>query len=65
MRYFFEGGATNGPYMPDGSAPSLTSIDVTSSSDGLKLADAFTRIARSAVRHRMVNLVQEIADRQS
>jgi transcriptional regulator with XRE-family HTH domain len=65
VRYFFEGGATNGPYMPDGSAPSLTSIDVTSSSDGLKLADAFTRIARSAVRHRMVNLVQEIADRQS
>ncbi|MEA3156412.1 MAG: hypothetical protein QOK44_4001 [Betaproteobacteria bacterium] len=66
VRYFFEGGATDGPYMPDGSAPSSTSIDVfASSSNGLKLADAFTRIARSAVRHRMVNLVQEIADRQS
>jgi len=66
VRYFFEGGATDGPYMPDGSASSSTSIDVfASSSDGLKLADAFTRIARSAVRHRMVNLVQEIADRQS
>jgi transcriptional regulator with XRE-family HTH domain len=64
--FFFEGGATGGPYMPDGSAPSPTYIDdFASSSDGLKLAKAFTRLARSTVRHRIVTLVQEIADRQS
>jgi transcriptional regulator with XRE-family HTH domain len=64
--FFFEGDATGGPYMPDGSAPSPTYIDdFASSSDGLKLAKAFTRIARSVVRHRIVNLVQEIADRRS
>ena len=64
--FFFEGAATGGPYMPDGSAPSPTYIDdFASSSDGLKLAKAFTRLERSAVRHRIVNLVQEIADRPS
>jgi transcriptional regulator with XRE-family HTH domain len=64
--FFFEGGATGGPYMPDGSAPSPTYIDdFASSLDGLKLAKAFTRITRSAVRHRLVDLVREIASRQS
>jgi transcriptional regulator with XRE-family HTH domain len=64
--FFFEGGTTGGGYMPDGSAPSPKYIDdFASSSDGLKLAKAFTRLARSTVRHRIVILVQEIADRQS
>jgi hypothetical protein len=59
--FFFEGG-TGGPYKPDGRAMSPSHIDdFVSSSDGLKLAKAFTRIPKSAVRHRIVQLVQEIA----
>jgi transcriptional regulator with XRE-family HTH domain len=61
--FFFEGG-NSGPYVPDGSALSPSYIDdFVSSSDGLKLAKAFMRIPRSAVRHRIVNLVEEIAGR--
>jgi transcriptional regulator with XRE-family HTH domain len=47
--FFFEGGATGGTYIPDGSAPSPTYIDnFASTSDGLKLAKAFTRTIRVA-----------------
>jgi transcriptional regulator with XRE-family HTH domain len=64
--FFFEGGATGGSYIPDGSAPSPTYIDdFATSLDGLKLAKAFARITRSAVRRRIVVLVQEIANKQS
>jgi hypothetical protein len=64
--FFFEGGATGGPYTPDGSAHSPAYIDdFASSLDGLKLAEAFMRITQSAVRHRIVVLVQEIANKQS
>jgi transcriptional regulator with XRE-family HTH domain len=62
VSYFFEGG-NSGPYVPDGGALSPSYIDdFVSSSDGLKLAKAFMRIPRSAARHRIVNLVQEIAE---
>jgi hypothetical protein len=47
--FFFKGGATGGTYIPDGSAPSPTYIDnFASTSDGLKLAKAFTRTIRVA-----------------
>jgi hypothetical protein len=51
-----------GPYVPDGSAPSPTYIDeFVTSHDGLRLAKAFMRIPKPAVRHHIVALVNEIA----
>jgi hypothetical protein len=45
-----------------GEAPSPTYVnEFVSSEDGLRLIKAFMRIARPAVRHRIVNLVHEIA----
>jgi transcriptional regulator with XRE-family HTH domain len=62
--FFFEA-AVGGPYKPEGRAPSPAYIDdFVSSSDGLRLAKAFMRILRPALRQRIVNLVQEIADSQ-
>jgi transcriptional regulator with XRE-family HTH domain len=59
--FFFEGGES-GPYKPDGSALSPAYIDdFVSSEDGLRIIKAFMRIARPAVRHRIVDVVQEIA----
>jgi len=59
--FFFEG-AVGGTYKPDGSAPSPAYIDdFVTTSDGLRLMKAFMRIARPAVRHRIVALVNEIA----
>jgi transcriptional regulator with XRE-family HTH domain len=58
--FFFEGAP--GGHKLDGSDPSPAYVnEFVSSEDGLTLIKAFTRIARSAVRHRIVNLVQEIA----
>ncbi len=59
--FFFEG-ATGGTYKPDGSAPSPAYVNAfVSSEDGLRLINAFARIPRPAVRHRLVALVREIA----
>jgi transcriptional regulator with XRE-family HTH domain len=59
--FFFEG-APGGPQKLDKSSPSPAYIDdFVSSEDGLRLIKAFMRIAPPAVRHRIVNLVQEIA----
>ena len=61
VSFFFEGG-TEGPFASDGSAPSPSYIDdFVSSEDGLRLAKAFMQIPRSAVRLRIVALVNELA----
>jgi hypothetical protein len=58
--FFFEGAP--GGHKLRGNAPSSDYInEFVSSEDGLRLIKAFTRIARPAVRHRIVNVVQEIA----
>jgi transcriptional regulator with XRE-family HTH domain len=58
--FFFEG--HGGSFKPDGSAPSPAYInDFVASEDGLRLMRAFMGIARPAVRHRIVALVNEIA----
>ena len=63
--FFFEG-APGGPHKLDKNAPSPAYVnEFTSSSDGLRLIKAFMRIARPGVRHRIVNLVQEIAGSDS
>jgi hypothetical protein len=55
--YFFEGGA-NAPFK---SANNLSPSYVVSSENGPRLAKAFMRVPRFAVRHRIVALVQDIA----
>jgi transcriptional regulator with XRE-family HTH domain len=56
--FFFEG--AQGGHEPNETAPSSAYVkEFVSSEDGLRLK-AFMRIARPAVRHRIVNLVQEI-----
>jgi transcriptional regulator with XRE-family HTH domain len=58
--FFFEGAL--GGHNEDGDTLSPAYIDdFVSSEDGLRLIKAFMRIARPAVRHRIVNLVHEIA----
>jgi transcriptional regulator with XRE-family HTH domain len=58
--FFFEG--AQGGHIEGSDTLSPTYIDdFVSSQDGLRLIKAFTRIARPAVRHRIVTLVQEIA----
>ena len=58
--FFFEGAP--GGHKLEGDAPSPAYVnEFVSSEDGLRLIKAFTRITRPAVRHRIVNLVQEIA----
>jgi hypothetical protein len=59
--FFFEG-AGGGPYLADGSATSPAYVDeFVTSYEGLRLAKAFMRIARPALKHRIVALVNEIA----
>ena len=59
--YFFEV-AGGGPYLADGSATSPAYVnEFVTSYDGLRLAKAFMRIARPAVRRHIVALVNEIA----
>jgi transcriptional regulator with XRE-family HTH domain len=58
--FFFEGAP--GPQAEGGTAPSPSYVnEFVSSEDGLRLIKAFMRIARTAVRRRIVELVQEIA----
>jgi transcriptional regulator with XRE-family HTH domain len=59
--FFFEG-SPDGSHKLDGSAPSPAYVNqFFSSADGLRLAKAFMKIPRPAVRHRLVALVREIA----
>jgi transcriptional regulator with XRE-family HTH domain len=58
--FFFEGAP--GGYKLGEDAPSTAYVDeFVSSPEGLRLVKAFMRIARPGVRHRIVNVVQEIA----
>ena len=58
--FFFEG--SPGGHVKGGDTLSSAYIDdFVSSEDGLRLIKAFMRIARPAVRYRIVNVVQEIA----
>jgi hypothetical protein len=58
--FFFEG-APGGHELSE-TAPSPAYVnEFVSSEDGLRLIKAFMRIPGPAVRHRIVNLVQEIA----
>jgi transcriptional regulator with XRE-family HTH domain len=58
--FFFEGAP--GGDAPSEPAPSPAYInEFIASEDGTRLIKAFMRIPRPAVRHRIVNLVQEIA----
>jgi transcriptional regulator with XRE-family HTH domain len=58
--FFFEGAP--GGHEPNKTDPSPAYVnEFVSSEDGLRLIKAFMRVARPAVRHRIVNLVQEIA----
>jgi transcriptional regulator with XRE-family HTH domain len=58
--FFFEGAP--GGHELSKTAPSPAYVnEFVSSDDGLRLIKAFMRIARPAVRHRIVDLVQEIA----
>jgi transcriptional regulator with XRE-family HTH domain len=60
--FFFEG--AQGGHIEGSDTLSPTYIDdFVSSQDGLRLIKAFMRIPRPAVRHRIVNLVQEIGGR--
>ena len=59
--FFFEG-AGGGTFTPDRTTPSPAYIDdFVTTSDGLRLAKAFMRIPKPAVRHHIVALVKEIA----
>ena len=59
--FFFEG-ASGGTFTPDRATPSPAYIDdFVTTSDGLRLAKAFMRIPKPAVRHHIVALVKEIA----
>jgi transcriptional regulator with XRE-family HTH domain len=58
--FFFEGAP--GGHELSKTAPSPAYVnEFVSSEDGLRLIKAFMRIARPGVRHRIVDLVQEIA----
>jgi transcriptional regulator with XRE-family HTH domain len=58
--FFFEGAPGGQKLSEDAPSPAYIN-EFVSSEDGLRLIKAFTRIPRPAVRHRIVNLVQEIA----
>jgi transcriptional regulator with XRE-family HTH domain len=58
--FFFEGAPGGHQLSEDAPSPSYVT-EFVSSEDGMRLIKAFTRIPRPAVRHRIVNLVQEIA----
>jgi transcriptional regulator with XRE-family HTH domain len=58
--FFFEGAQGGHIEGADTLSPAYVD-DFVSSEDGLRLIKAFTRILRPAMRHRIVNVVQEIA----
>jgi hypothetical protein len=61
--FFFEG-APGGHELSE-TAPSPAYVnEFVSSEDGLRLIKAFMRIPRPAMRHRIVNVVQEIVGRK-
>jgi transcriptional regulator with XRE-family HTH domain len=60
VAFFFEE-AGEGPYKPDGSAPSPAYIDdFVATEEGLRLAKAFMRV-RPTVRRRILDLVNQVA----
>src|SRR5215472_11855930 len=63
VEFFFEGAPNaSAPHGSNGSALSMAQIDdFVSDSDGLRLIGAFMRIDNTALRRRIVMLVQEIA----
>jgi transcriptional regulator with XRE-family HTH domain len=61
--FFFEGAP--GGHTLGGSAPSSAYVnEFVSSEDGLRLIKAFMRIPRPAMRHQIVNVVEELAGRK-
>jgi transcriptional regulator with XRE-family HTH domain len=67
VSFFFEGAPTLDPQqdgVTDASSPSFVS-DFLATSDGLALTRAFMRIEEPRLRRRIVDLVQEIAARDS
>jgi transcriptional regulator with XRE-family HTH domain len=58
---FFFDGAPGGHKLEEDAPSSAYVNEFVSSEDGLRLIKAFMRIARPAVRSRIVNVVQEIA----
>jgi transcriptional regulator with XRE-family HTH domain len=57
--FFFEGAPGGHELVGNASSPAYVN-EFISSEDGVRLIKAFMRIPRPAVRHRIVNLVQEI-----
>jgi transcriptional regulator with XRE-family HTH domain len=67
VSFFFEGAPTLHPHqdgMPDAPSPSYVS-DFLATSDGLALTKAFMRIKEPRLRRRIVDLVEEIAERDA
>jgi transcriptional regulator with XRE-family HTH domain len=64
VAFFFEDApGASATFKSDESALSLAHVDdFVSSSDGLRLIAAFTRIKRATLRRRITSLVQEMAD---
>ena len=64
VAFFFEGApSVPGAPQAEGTAPSPAYVtDFFTTSDGLVLAKAFTRIKNAKLRRRIVDLVQEIVD---
>jgi transcriptional regulator with XRE-family HTH domain len=60
VAFFFEG-APGPDGLAEGASPEYVT-DFLSSSDGLNLVKAFTRIPNAALRRRVVDLVEEMAD---
>jgi transcriptional regulator with XRE-family HTH domain len=64
VSFFFE--EAPGVSAPDGGAPSPSFVsDFLSSADGLALSRAFTRLKDAKLRRRIVDLVEEIAGKDS
>jgi transcriptional regulator with XRE-family HTH domain len=59
---FFFDGAPGGHKLEEDAPSSAYVNEFVSSEDGLRIIKAFMRIARPALRHRIVSLVQEIAE---
>lgn len=67
VSFLFEGvpsGGTNGEAFGEGASPAYVS-DFLATSEGLALTRAFTRINDSKLRRSIVDLVEQIADREA
>jgi transcriptional regulator with XRE-family HTH domain len=60
VSYFFEGGQ-GGPFNSASNLSPSYIDDFVANPDGIRLAKAFTRLPRPALRHRVVALVNELA----